>query len=689
MTGPADRKVVALKRRDKVGIIVIDNPPINAGSLEVRRGLLEAVRAVHSDPTLSGGILIGADKMFMAGSDIREFGAPLEDPQLPSVIAEIEESDKPFVAAIAGAALGGGYELALACDGRIATIEAVVGLPETTLGLIPGAGGTQRLPRLIGREKAIELICAGSRVNAAEAINLGMIDKVARDDLLTEALKFLSDLGSTKRRVANSQVPESDPAALRKVKTVALKSGRNRPHIREAIAAVERCGHLPAREGLAMERAEFQKLRMGKEATALRHLFFAERKALKAPELAMMARPVQIVAVVGGGTMGAGIGAAMLAAGKSVIILESTAEAVEAARDRVRSVFQRRLDRARLAADKMQQYLSRLEVTTRDDRIGEADAVIEAVYEDIGVKRDVFALLGRLAKPDAVLLTNTSYLSVAEIAAASGRPESVAGMHFFSPAEVMRLVEVIRHSNTAPDVLATALHLAKAANKIPIVSKDSFGFIGNRIYASYRRQCEYMLEEGALPQQIDNALEEFGFAMGPFAVADMSGLDVAWRMRQATAASRGPGERYIRIPDLLCEMGRFGRKTGAGYYRYKDAGSPGQVDEAVTDLIIRYSNEAGRIRRHFHTSEIVERALAAMASEAALVISEGVANSPSDIDLVLIHGYGFPKHEGGILFWAQNQPKAQLADTLDRLAETQGPHFPVGPVSALLLAGHP
>ncbi|MCV3244058.1 3-hydroxyacyl-CoA dehydrogenase [Mesorhizobium robiniae] len=684
MTESKTPQVVRLGKQDGVGIIVIDNPPINAGSLQVRLGLLKAIQAVDSDPSLSGGILIGASKMFMAGSDIREFGAQLEDPQLPSVIAAIEKSAKPFVAAIAGAALGGGYELALACDGRIASVEAVVGLPETTLGLIPGAGGTQRLPRLVGREKAIEFICAGSRLGAEQALKFGMIDAVAQGDLLTEALKLLSRFGSNKRRVTSIEVPDSDPVALQNAKTEALKGGRNRPHIHAAISAIDHCGRLSVTEGLVAERAQFQKLRMGREAAALRHLFFAERRALRVPELAAtMARPIRVVAVIGGGTMGAGIAAAMLSSGKSVSILENTAEAVKAARDRVRKIFQWRLDRGRLRAEELEHLMCQLDVTTLKDPIGKADAVIEAVFEDVRVKRQIFALLGEVARPDAILLTNTSYLSVAEIAASSGRPQSVAGMHFFSPAEKMRLVEIVRHSETSPEVLASAYSLAIAAGKLPVLSNDSFGFIGNRIYASYRRQCEYMLEEGALPQQVDKALEEFGFAMGPFAVADMSGLDIAWRMRQATAAGRDPMARYARIPDLLCEMGRFGRKTGAGYYRYTEAAGPGQVDQAITDLVTRTSSEAGRVRRLFSPSEIVARALAAMASEAALVISEGVTNSRSDVDLVLTNGYGFPKHEGGIVFWARNQPKAELEAAFSRLIETQGPHYQVGPISAL------
>ncbi|MET2833021.1 3-hydroxyacyl-CoA dehydrogenase NAD-binding domain-containing protein [Mesorhizobium shangrilense] len=686
MIESTEPQVVRLERREGVGIIVIDNPPINAGSLGVRLGLLNAVRTVDSDPSLFGAILIGAGKMFMAGSDIREFGLPLEEPQLPVVIAAIEGSAKPYIAAIAGAALGGGYELALACDGLIAGVETVVGLPETTLGLIPGAGGTQRLPRLVGREKAIELICAGTRLRAEEALKCGMIDAISDGDLLRDALKFISRLGGNKRRVASIEVPPSDQSALRNAKARALKAGRGRPHIQAAISAIEQCGQLPMAAGLAAERAQFQTLRMGREAAALRHLFFAERKALKVPELAMAtaARPIDFVTVIGGGTMGAGIAAAMLSSGKTVSIIENSAGGAEAATTRVRKIFQRRLERGRLNADELEDAMSRLDATTHRDPIRKADAIIEAAFEDLDVKRQIFSHIGEASKPDAILLTNTSYLSVAEIAASSGHADRVAGMHFFSPAETMRLVEIVRHKETSPEVVASALTLAKAVGKLPVLSNDSFGFIGNRIYASYRRQCEYMLEEGALPQDVDKALEDFGFAMGPFAVADMSGLDIAWRMRQATAAGRDPSARYVKIPDQLCTMGRFGRKTGAGYYRYPDAGGPAEIDQVVTDLILSASNEAGRVRRLFSPTEIVERALAAIASEAALVLTEGVSSSASDIDLVLTNGYGFPKHEGGIVFWARNQPRAALDASYRRLVESQGPHYQVGEVSALL-----
>jgi 3-hydroxyacyl-CoA dehydrogenase len=679
----ADAPRIRLERHGDVGVILIDNPPINAGSHEVREGLLAAIRAVDADAGLTGGVLIGAGKMFMAGSDIREFGAPLQEPQLPSVIAALEQSPKPYVAAIAGAALGGGYELSLGCDARVASAEAEVGLPECTLGIMPGAGGSQRLPRLTGRETAVALICAGTRVKADKAARLGMVDAVASGDLLADAITHLKGMQGAKRRIIDLPVP-ADGECYAKARTDAIRKGRSRPHVIAAADAVDYCGRIPAAEGLARERATFQELRVGREAFALRHLFFAERGAFKVPMLdGVKPRPSDVLMVVGGGTMGAGIAATFLLAGRRVILLETSAEAASAAQDRVTGVLRRQADRKGLTAADLDAILARFDTTTSRDRIAEVDVVIEAAFEDMEVKRDIFGVLGRMARPDAVLFTNTSYLSVAAIASASGRPQDVAGLHFFSPAELMRLVEVVRHSTVDPEVLATGLALAKAAGKLPVLAGDAFGFIGNRIYAAYRRQVEFLLEEGALPQDVDEALEGFGFAMGPFAVADMSGLDIAWRMRKATAASRDPAARYVHIPDLLCEAGRLGRKTGAGYYRYPEGGKA-EVDPQVSALIVEASAKAGRARREVCAQEITRRALAAMASEAAFVIAEGVASSPADIDLVLTNGYGFPRHEGGPVFWARNQPRETLEAAFRELAETGGPGFNVGPMDALL-----
>lgn len=622
---------VRLQRRHGTGVVLIDNPPVNAGSHEVRAGLLAAIGAVDADP-----------------------------------------------------ALGGGYELALGCDARVAAPGAEVGLPESTLGLIPGAGGTQRLPRLTGRIRAVGLICGGTRVKAAEALRLGMVDALAEGDLVAGAIAHLAGLRGAKRRVIDLPVPEEAPEDWQAARDAAIRKGRSRPHVIAAAEAVDHAGRVPAAEGLASERAAFQDLRMSRESLALRHLFLAERAASRVPALdGVKPRKSDHVMIVGGGTMGAGIAVAMLLAGRHVVLLETGAEAAQAAAARTGAILRRQAERRGMSAEDLAATLARFATTTSREGAAEVDVVIEAAFEDMEVKRGIFSDLSRRLRPGAVMFTNTSYLSVGAIAVASGRPQDLGGLHFFSPAEVMRLVEVVRHEGVDPEVLATGFALARAAGKLPVLANDSFGFIGDRIYAAYRRQAEFMLEEGALPHEIDRALEGFGFAMGPFAVTDLSGLDIAWRMRKATAAGRDPAARFVRIADRLCEAGRLGRKTGAGYYRYPEGGRP-EVHPEVTALIEAASREAGLVRRPFAPAEILRRTLAAIESEAALVIAEGVAARPADVDLVLTNGYGYPRHEGGPVFRARHQPRAELEAAFAELVATGGPGFRTGPIEALL-----
>lgn len=657
MSGLANNDVVHLERAGDVAIIRIDNPPINAGSTAVRQGLLAAVRAFDSAPELTGAILIGAGRMFMAGSDMREFHAPIVEPHLTEIIDMLQDSAKPVVAAIAGAALGGGYELSLGCDARIATPEAVVGLPECLLGMMPGAGGTQRMTRLVGMEKSVALICAGTRVKAAEAARIGMIDAVADGDLLQAALAYLREMGGRKRRAIDQPLPPVDEAALEKAKALALKRGHNRPNFRLAIESIENCRNLPAAEALAVERKVFLELRAGREAAALCHLFFAERDASKGRDLAgIVPAQVERLAVIGEGEFAAGIAALILGAGKSVILVGNDEQA---ARD---TVHARLRHRGGIAEDALAQALMRLTTTTEMSQVELADAVVDATGEDIDAKRQIAAVVGRIAKPGTPFFTTTTSRSVTAIATASGRPQDVAGVHFVQRGENSRLIEIIRHPAVDLRVVATGAALAHAIGKLNVVCSD---LIGERIYAAYYQQCEFMLEEGALPQQIDQALEDFGFALGPFATADLRGLDGKGEMN----AGRGkPIARQTRIRDMLCKKGRLGRDAGAGYYRYGDDGSR-KVDPQVTALLEQASREAWRSRKVFSHEQIVIRALAAMASEAALAISEKVVAAPSDIDLVLTTNYGFPRHEGGIVFWARNRTDAELKSALRLLAE--------------------
>nr|WP_315401099.1 3-hydroxyacyl-CoA dehydrogenase NAD-binding domain-containing protein [uncultured Duganella sp.] len=676
---------VRLERDGDVAVLVIDNPPVNAGSAEVRAGLLAMIDTLAGDPSLSAAVVIGAGATFIAGSDLKEFGQPLLDPQLPAVIDAIERCGKPVVAALHGAALGGGYELALGCDYRIAAPGTVVGLPEVTLGIIPGAGGTQRLPRLVGMPKAIALICGGERVAADQALALGMIDAIADGDLRQAALACARRLAGAKSPLRERAVPACDAAELAATGVAAARAGRERPAVLAAIDAVASAATVGIDEGLARERAMFQQLRGSREARALRHLFFAERASARHPALDGVApRPVELIAVLGAGTMGTGITIAALDAGYRVLLVEQDQAALERGGQLIAARYAERVDGGRLSAEAAARRLGCLQPSMDWSRLAEADLVIEAVFEDLAVKRQVFARLDAVIRPGAVLASNTSYLDLDAIAAATSRPQDVVGLHFFSPANVMRLLEVVRGAATAPEVQATGLALGKRLRKLPILTANAFGFIGNRVYAAYRRQCEFLIEEGAWPRQVDAALEAFGFAMGPFAVADLSGLDIAWRMRQSQADTRAPHARYVDIADRLCQAGRLGRKTGAGYYRY-EAGVKGRLADPAVDAVIERSRaERGIAARPVDDAEIVRRALLAMVNEAALLLAEGVAGRAGDVDLVLVNGYGFPRWEGGPVFWARERGLDALDEDLDWLAAVSGAGFVRGDARHLL-----
>jgi len=687
-----NEQCVRLEREGDVGVIVIDNPPINAGSAAVRCGLLRAVEVLRADPELRAAVLIGAGRTFIAGSDIREFDQPLAEPQLPAVIAAIEACPKPVVAALHGAALGGGFELALGCDGRVAVPGAVVGLPEVTLGMIPGAGGTQRLPRIVGVAHAIAMVCSGERVPAAKALAAGLLDAVTEGDLRAAAVahaRMLAELkgtGQEKCRLRDRPIPPDSDGAIDAAVQAALRTGKRRPQVVEAIAAVRAAATLPIDEGLRVEREVFQRLRAGREALALRHQFFAERDSAKLPALAEAApRPVSTVAVLGAGTMGSGIALAALSAGYEVLLLEQDREALDRGVARIDEHYAGRMQAGKITAAQAQLQRHRLRPGLDWEVLDQADLVIEAVFEDLAVKRQVFARIDALARPGAVLASNTSYLDLDAIAAATGRPQDVIGLHFFSPAQVMRLMEVVRGAASAPDALATGLAVGRQLRKLPLLTGNAFGFVGNRLYAAYRRQCEFLVEEGAWPEQVDAALQQFGFAMGPFAVADLSGLDIAWRMRQAQAATRDPVARYVDIPDRLCEAGRLGRKTGSGYYSYAEGDKP-QVDPAVHALIARARAEKGVAPRVIAPEEIVRRALLALANEAALLLAEGVAAHVADVDLALVNGYGFPRWEGGVVFWARERGEAALRADFEWLARMSGPGAKTGDAGALLIS---
>ena len=640
-------------RSNGILLVTIDNPPVNALSADVRAGLMAALGHAAADEAIAGLVVTGAGKTFVGGADIREFGKPPVEPNLPAVIAALESASKPVIAAINGAALGGGLEVALACHARIAAKSASLGLPEVTLGLVPGAGGTQRLPRLIGALPALDMIAGGKPVDAATALRTGLVDAIADGQLLETAISHALELsGKPLRRTGLLKIAVPDPAAFE----VAAKKIRDRARGRlapvEATRLVQLAATVDLETGLAEERATFLRLRDSDQSAALRHAFFAERGAGKVPHLKDVdPRPLSVVGIAGTGLMGCGIAVATLSAGYRVVALDQTPEAAAKGGERIAGLIRQSVASGRLSDAAASEQLSRLNVTADISDVAAADMVIEAVFDDFDVKVALFRSLDAVVRPDAILVTNTSYLDPDAIAAQTVRPERVVGLHFFSPAHVMRLIEVVRCARTDDDVLSTALAFARKLKKIPVVCGVCEGFVGNRIFSAYRSEAERLLEEGALPQDIDRAMEAYGFPMGLFAVYDMAGLEIAWARRKRQAAARDPAAPYFEIPDRLCEAGRFGAKSGRGWYVYEDGKR--RVDPQVDAMIDAYRVEKGFVPRAIGDDEIMERLLASMAREGEALLAQGIADSPDDIDVVMIHGYGFPAHHGGPMFAAR------------------------------------
>lgn len=645
--------VSATTNGDGVLLVLIDNPPVNATSSSVRSGLMAALDHAMTEDIVRGIIITGAGKVFVGGADIKEFGKPAEAPFLPEVYLRIEEFGKPVVAAVNGAALGGGCELALACHGRVAVPAASFGLPEVKLGIVPGAGGTQRLPRLIGVAAAAGMIGSGRTVKANEALELALIDRIAADDLILEASAFVVAMaGNALRRTGALAVEPVSDAEINAVAVKILGRARGQAAPVEALRLVKAAMRLSLTEGLAQERATFLRLRDSEEAEALRHVFFAERCAGKIDGLEKgKPRKLETIGIAGTGLMGAGIAVAALNGGYRVIGVEQTEDAANKGRERIAGLLDKAVKSGRLDAGTRDERLANLTVTAQLNELSAADVVIEAVFDDLTVKTELFQRLDGIIRSDAILATNTSYLDPDAIAAATRHPERVVGLHFFSPANIMRLVEVVNCKKTAPDVLVTALAFAKKLGKLPVVCGVTEGFIGNRIFSAYRREAEFMLEDGALPHEIDAALEAYGFPMGLFAVYDMAGLEIAWARRKRQFATRDPAARYVDIADRLCEAGRFGQKCGRGWYAYPEGKRT--VDPDVTTLIMKERMRKGIEPRSFTADEIVTKLLKAMAVEGQALLSDGIAARASDIDLVMINGYGFPAHRGGPMFAAE------------------------------------
>ena len=681
------------QHRGPLAVITLDNRPVNSLGHALRQRIVAALAAAQADASVCAVVLTGNAKAFCAGADVSEFGTPRQaaEPVLATVLSQVENCTKPVVAAIAGVALGGGLELALACHARVALDSAKLGLPEILLGLIPGSGGTQRLPRLVGMDIALAMVQSGQAQTARELVASGLLDDVVSQDVIDAACAraiSLADELAVNKTLPRARDRQLDAAATQA--RIALEREKLNPRQRlqpvyTAMLDALEAATLPLNEGLQRERELFLQLQVSTQSKALRHQFFAEREATKLPaNLHAEPRPVQTVAIIGAGTMGAGIAICALDAGLNVILLEQDASALQRGQQRVTDHYQSRVSAGKMKAAVAAAAESRLSPTTDWAQLNQADLVIEAVFEDLAVKEEVFNKIDAHARAGAVLATNTSYLDVDAIANMTQRPQDVLGLHFFSPANVMKLLEVVRGSQTSADVLATGMALGKTLKKLPVLTGNAFGFIGNCIYNAYRKQCEYMLEDGAWPEDVDNALQAFGFAMGPFAVADLSGLDIAWRMRKAQAATRDPRERYVAILDQLCEKDRLGRKSGAGYYTYKDARQVKTTDAVVRDIITHASQQRGITRREIATADIQRRAMLAIVNEAALLLSEGVASRASDIDVVLVQGYGFPRWEGGPVFWARQQDRSALERDLQTLAAEAGHGFVLADLSVLL-----
>jgi 3-hydroxyacyl-CoA dehydrogenase len=664
---------------DSIAVITLDNPPVNGFSHEVRSALVAGIDAAHADSAVQGMVVTGAGKAFSGGADIREFNTPkaLAEPTLRTAIRIIEGATKPVVAAINGVCMGGGLELALGCHFRVVTPTAQIALPEVKLGILPGAGGTQRLPRVVGVETALNMIVTGAPRSAEALKGTALFDAVLDGDVLQGALAFAHQVIAERRplkRVRDIRIDFPDAEAFFQfARTSVAALAKNYPAPLKCVDAVAGAVSLPFDEGLRRERELFALLVESPESKALRHAFFAERAAAKIPGIAEGTQPrrVESVAVIGAGTMGGGIAMNFLNAGIPVTILETSQAALDKGLATVRKNYEGSLKKGRLTPEKLEQTLAKLTPTLDYAAVAGADLVIEAVFEDMAVKQAVFEKLDATVKPGAILATNTSTLDVDRIAAFTRRPQDVVGMHFFSPANVMKLLEVVRGAKTAPDVLLTAMQVAKRIGKTAVVSGVCDGFIGNRMVEQYLRQAFFLLEEGASPQEVDRALEQFGMAMGPFRMSDLAGNDIGWAIRKRRYVEK-PQVVYSKIADRLCELGRFGQKTGLGWYRYVPGRRDALPDPEVDALIAAFRKERGIVPRKIAADEIVERCIYALVNEGARILEEGIALRASDIDLVYLTGYGFPMWRGGPMFYADTVGLYSVVRSMARFAAQPG-----------------
>jgi 3-hydroxyacyl-CoA dehydrogenase len=662
--------VVQTERVDGISILWINNPPVNALNAQVRTELVQAVEAANADQSILGIVIASRILNFVAGADIKEFGRPPISPTLRDVIEIFDSSQKPLVAAINGVAFGGGLEIALACDARIVTPSARLGLPEVKLGLIPGAGGTQRLPRLIEAAEALKMMAEGAPKTGEQAVALGLADEIAESDRLIDAAiskcKLLSRQAQ-RRILRDATIDAAGIEAFDKAATELKKAHHDEPQIEALIDAIHTGYSGTFADGLKREREHFEQLMASERSQALRYAFFAERQSGQLPEGVDPAKALNVrsVGVIGGGTMGTGIAMAFASSGVDVTIIETDIDAAKRAIERIAGNYDQSLKRGRISEATRTEIMGRIKQATSYDALADADLVIEAAFEELDIKRQIFQALAAATKPEAILATNTSYLDIDKIAQASGRADRVVGMHFFSPANVMRLVEVVRGEQSGPDAIATVVKAAKRLGKVPVIVGNCHGFVGNRMLARRSEQVDRLLLEGASPEEIDEVLTGFGFKLGPCAMGDLAGLDISWRMRRATG-------KTAPVADALVEAGRLGQKSGHGYYVYADNARTRASDPAVKELIEGVAEAHGIKRRAIPKDEILDRLILPMVNEGARIIEEGIADRPSDIDVIWLNGYGFPNWRGGPMFYAQQRGLADVARRLEALSKSTG-----------------
>jgi 3-hydroxyacyl-CoA dehydrogenase len=684
-------EVVSYEVRGSIGLIQINNPPVNALSVNkgVLQGLLDAIKSGDHDPQVNAFLLIGGGKNFSGGADISEFGKPKAPGMatLSDLLDYMDTVTKPIVAALSGPTMGGGFELSLTCHYRLASQETIVGLPEVKLGILPGAGGTQRLPRIIGAEQALELITTGAFISAEKAKSLGIVNEIIDGELLEGSIKWIkralrSELPVVRVSERSVKTNEDPEAFITKARAVAEKKWRGYPAPLRIVECIDAAINRPFKEGMKIERENIEALIPTDESKSLRHLFFAERQANKVDGISKevpIAR-IQSVSVIGAGTMGTGIAMNFLNVGIPVTIIDTNNETLQKGIDTIKKNYLSTVEKGRLSAEDRDRRVALLQGSTALSSVSESDLVVEAVFEEMAVKKAIFLELDSVAKPSAILATNTSTLDVNEIASVTQRPEQVIGLHFFSPANVMQLLEVVRADKTSQEVVATSMSLAKKIKKIPVCVGVCDGFVGNRMIHTYLREAEYLIEEGALPQQVDHAIESFGFAMGPFRMCDLAGLDIGWAIRKRRKSEGLVSKRYVSIPDHLCERGWFGQKTGGGYYTYESGSRVPIVNPEVNAIVENASSEKGITRRSIEANEIVDRLMYALINEGASILAEGVAQRASDIDVIYAAGYGFPRYRGGPMFYAQTIGLANVVEGIKHYSnQAHGEHWQLSP----------